>query len=486
MVAITAAASAAVPLAAVGGGAAVAAKGLVAVALGAGGGILGVAPAPPPQRLARAMPPAPAPALQRRPASAASPVAAPAAAPAALAATPLLAAEPLAAAAAPPPGVVAPAPAPKVARREPSSPAAREGKRRAEGPGDVLGVDGLRSLGAQFAPGSGTGCMPEWLRSFLHSNRANPLLLGCALQLLACSASACGLVLQRASSRTRGNRSLHLAGRAGVALCVLAALPDTLSYLLAPQSLLAQLGCLEPMVVAALAWFLLPDDAELITGQEVATTLLCVAGTIGCASCAPEGSVVLQGPEVEEGALEMRVFLYLLLLIPAFGSLAYEEHEERRRNTRPCCQGLLLPALAGASLAIQRLTMAALGVALQAHGGVPSLSLLGDPAVPALAVVLGLAAISCLFHVWRGAREQPPHVFVPVYCAISAALQLAQSVLVLREYRSEPLQKVIYSIGFCSLSLMGVARLHSEHATHLYDMQPKIRSASTGLSIRVL
>jgi len=337
------------------------------------------------------------------------------------------------------------------------------------------------------------GSTPSWRHlasDFLESQRPHALLVGTILQLLACLVSACGLVIQRAVA-TGGCQSESLWSFVGLALVFFSALPDAVSYLLAPQSLLAQLGCLEPLLVALLAMWALPEDAETLTRTKFIMTILSVVGAAGCAACAPSGSVLLLAPEAEEGALESRIATYLRLAMPLVLFLTLQEQREQRtpHSLPRWSRGLLLPSLAGVSLAVQRMAMAALGVALQVradHGDNTVLALLMNRSVLSLGLLLAVASGCCLIFVWRGARQLPPHVFVPLYCAISAALQLLQSVFVLREYRDEPTSKAFYSLAACAVSLSGVAMLHLEYTTNLPDERPKVRSSTTGLLVRLI
>lgn len=287
--------------------------------------------------------------------------------------------------------------------------------------------------------------------TFLPNSIVSPLLLGAGLQIIACVVSACGLVLQRASTVYSPKRVLQ---GAGLFFCVSTAVPDTLSYVLAPQSLLALLCCLEPLLVSGIAVLVLPEDAKLIKKNEVFAMVLCVLGTLGCAACAPSSSVIIKGPE-EEGNMHVRFFLYALVAFPALGWFLWQEHIDERQHIPPAHGELLLPTIAGMSLALQRLFMASLGASLQADG----LSLFA--VISAFAILCG--ALSTLFHVYRGTQEQPPHVFVPIYCGISAAIQLVQSAVVLREYRDEPPDMCVYTLISAAISLGGVTHLYLEH-----------------------
>jgi hypothetical protein len=291
--------------------------------------------------------------------------------------------------------------------------------------------------------------------------------LGVLLQVIACITSACGLVLQRATADVDQPR--QYLGFAGVAFCVLSSLPDMLSYLFAPQSLLALLCCFEPLLVSTLGIWLLPGDMKTVTRHDLAALVVGVAATMACAAFAPSSSVMLKEPEAE-GALQIRLLLYGCFAVPAFGLLMWEEHVAQRKHLRDHFGGggvILPPTLAALSLAVQRLSLAVLGLALQ-HAEVkwtlrPWVVLHSPSAVLAL-IVMVVCALNCLFHVWRGTREQPPHLFMLAYCAISAALQLCQSMVVLREFREEPYLKVLCSVLLALLSLSSVAWMHAEQA----------------------
>merc|ERR1719262_366834 len=119
---------------------------------------------------------------------------------------------------------------------------------------------------------------------------------------------------------------------------------------------------------------------------------------------------------------------------------------------------LKLPLVAATSMALQRLALGMLGVSVRALHWQPWL-VLTSPTVLCTAGVAIVCLLSCAYHVCQGVLEAPPHIFVPLYCAMSSVLQLFQSMVIMREFQDEPTEKVLLTLACAGLSLIGIARL---------------------------
>merc|ERR1719502_860535 len=107
--------------------------------------------------------------------------------------------------------------------------------------------------------------------------------------------------------------------RVGLGTYMATLLPDMLSYLLAPQTVLTVLSAVEPLLVSVLAAVLIPRDSALITSQQSLATALCVAGTLGCVLFTPS-SASIAGSAATAGAQLHAVnthhlMMYIILVV---------------------------------------------------------------------------------------------------------------------------------------------------------------------------
>jgi len=298
--------------------------------------------------------------------------------------------------------------------------------------------------------------------------------VGAVLQLVARAFTAVGIIMQRAAM---DDESMVMLWRVGLITYMVTTIPDMLSYLLAPQAVLTVLSSVEPLLVSVLVALLLPRDAALITPQHSMATALCVAGTLGCVLFAPHGAAAPEEDafkgiwDSEEGAERLfhpagahRLMLYLAVVVPVLVLLSRQVYRHvqtmgRGMSSKICF--LQLPLVAAMSLALQRLALGMLGASLRALNWQPLL-VLQSPTVLCTAGAAVVCMLMCAYHVCQGVLEVPPHIFVPLYCALSALLQLFQSMAIMQEFRDEPAGKVLLPTFACAaVSLLGIMRLSS-------------------------
>lgn len=320
--------------------------------------------------------------------------------------------------------------------------------------------------------------LPE-SRSRSGSRVSGSAVSGAFLQLLARMFAGAGLVVQRAAAADDAKVRMW---RIGLASYVVSTLPDMLSYLLAPPAVLTVLSSVEPLLVSVLAILMLPQDAALLTSRQSLATAACVVGTLGTVLFAPSGAASLRGPgalaatevsshgiwEAAPGAEKLfepsgahRLFFYLSIVIPLFVYIARQVHKHKMAVLSIPCQqvsSFWLMLIAAMSLALQRLSLGVLGVSLNALHWQPYL-VMSSPSILVTAVLAVLCIASCGYHVVLGVAEAPPHIFVPLYCATSMLMQLFHSMVIVREFRDESVEKVFLTLACAAITFGGVVSL---------------------------
>lgn len=277
--------------------------------------------------------------------------------------------------------------------------------------------------------------------------------------------SATGLVCQRyaflchAGIKGKGNVvKPWFIWAVGTAFVALSTLPDVLSYFAASNVMLAVLGCLQPVFVSLMAYFMLQ---EAFTIFEVLGSGLCVLGTIGVVVFAPKEAVanthVFQVLPWEEPGCRWYltvmcalVACLLLLLLRTKGSQATRRPWES--NLR--CIGM--PFLFAAVATLGKLWNIQLAIAISdAHlsGGTWNMrwTLLGTGGLMILCAIIS-------FLVTQGGMSDTAmesHVFIPSCFAFGVALNFIQAV-VLKEFAGLPYWQMCVSAICAAIAVLGV------------------------------
>lgn len=255
----------------------------------------------------------------------------------------------------------------------------------------------------------------------------------------------------------------------GTAFLALSTLPDVLSYFAASNVMLAVLGCLQPIFVSLMAYFML---CEAFTMRDVLGSFLCVIGAVGVVAFAPKEAVAnshkFQVLPWEEptclGYLVVMCVLVTCLLVALLRQKASESFEgkdlENENKTREGIGANLkavgMPFLVGAVATLGKLWNVQLAIAISdAHlsGGTWSMrwTLLGTAALMALCAVVA-------FVITQGGMADTAiesHVFIPSCFAFGVALNFVQAV-VLKEFVGLPWWQVWASALCAAVSVCGV------------------------------
>jgi len=308
-------------------------------------------------------------------------------------------------------------------------------------------------------------------------------LRGSVLQLVARAFTAVGLIMQRAGV---DDESMAVVRTVGLVTYMATAVPDMLSYLLAPRAVLMVLSSVEPLLVSVLAAVLLPRDAAVLTSRHSLATLLVVVGTLGCVlfspnakigevTTVPVGTTELWDNSMSTGAAKLfqpagmhRLMLFLVVAVPVLICFAHKAHKNKMAKlySSPSANiGVQLAFTAAMSLSLQRLALEMLGVSLHAvHWEVRFV--LQTPAIIVTACLAIVCMLSCSYHVWQGIKEMPPHIFVPLYCGMSTLAQLLQSMAIMREFRDEPAEKMFLTLACAGVTFLGVVWLSKAPPAH--------------------
>lgn len=297
-----------------------------------------------------------------------------------------------------------------------------------------------------------------------------PVLAGAAMQLSARVFAAFGLVMQRAAAIDSERVLLRNVGL----VCYLATLvPDALSYLLAPPTLLTTLFGVEPLIVSVVIAVALPCDAVLITGQHSIATALCILGSLGYVLCIiGSGSTleVTSSHEVQEASVawfdhggDIRVLVLVPAMMLLLGILAAASYVHKDTMLASRFRSLQLPIMAAASLALQRLLLRVLSILLQTMQWQP-LKVVHSPPVLGCVAALIVCTMVCCHAVVRGIQEALPHIFVPLYTTMSVLLQYFMVAVIMREFRDETVtDRLLLPVQVLSIAFafVGISKLHT-------------------------
>lgn len=279
-------------------------------------------------------------------------------------------------------------------------------------------------------------------------------LCGAVLQLVARAFTAVGLIMQRMALDTDTALALW---RVGLATYIATILPDMLSYMLLPQSMLALLSSVEPLLVSALAMVLVPQDAATLKSQHTLATAFCIGGSLGCLLFSPSRSEAFP----PASGSPHRLIPYILVVAPVLLYLvrqAYTHKKLMNFGVSSSISCLHLPFVAASFLALGRLCLGMLGASLHAvHWQLGAT--FASPGIMLTTILATVCMLGCAFHVCQGVQESPPHIFVPLYCTMSSIMQLIQAVVVLRDFQDMTSERVVHTLVSLAFSLLGIVLL---------------------------
>jgi hypothetical protein len=294
-------------------------------------------------------------------------------------------------------------------------------------------------------------------------------LIAVVLQMNAQFFAAVALVMQRMAS---DDRAMSVLRQVGIITYLVTSIPDMLSFFLAPRSVIMLLFPVAPVVVSGLAWMLVQRDAATFNSQHTMAISMSVAGILGCVLVGPSNTWILRSADEAAPSTiwddssgdwffsrgSHRVLAYIIVVVLVMIYNAHEALHHKKLMNRGFFHQmsyLKLPCLAAMSLALQRM---ALGI-LTESVHVFHWQLLFSPFVMTTFCFAVVCMLSCVYHVSQAIIVSPPHLFMPLYYGISSVAQLLQSMVITREFREEPIDKIFLNFACMTITMVGILRL---------------------------
>lgn len=259
----------------------------------------------------------------------------------------------------------------------------------------------------------------------------------------------------------------------GTIFLVLSTLPDVLSYFAASNVMLAVLGCLQPVFVSLMAFFLLH---EAFTVSDLLGSSLCVIGAMGVIAAAPHESAAnshsFQVLPWEDPICRCYLVTMSALVVCLLSVLNNQSLQARDATHKPGnLTSVGMPFLVAAVATLGKLWNVQLAIAISdAHlsGGMWNLrwSLLGTIALMVVCALVAFVATQ------RGISDpcMESHVFIPSCFAFGVALNFIQAV-VLKEFIGSPIWQVSVSALCAAIAVFGVFVMQWQPCSAAQDLK---------------
>jgi len=264
--------------------------------------------------------------------------------------------------------------------------------------------------------------------------------------------SALGLTMQRWSHVRRANNDedtrpgCELEWSVGVALCIVAAVPNVLSYTLAPMVVCGTVNCLQLVFVTILASVLLHEP---FSGRSALGMLVCCCGAWLCLYFGPSGTGTVR---TEEELYTGQVVFYLIGALSVMVALLLFEHGEMfgvEYSRYIKWHRITLPLACSLVYGTEKVFNS--GLALQSD----HTKMFFDPLfLMSASMTAALGALDFYMNtlaVWR----LPIQLFVPMSFGMGTTIQYVQSVGIFEELNGLPWVRWILSILGMLMALCG-------------------------------
>mmetsp|Transcript_16502 Transcript_16502/g.47857 ORF Transcript_16502/g.47857 Transcript_16502/m.47857 type:complete len:324 (-) Transcript_16502:194-1165(-) len=279
-------------------------------------------------------------------------------------------------------------------------------------------------------------------------------LVGLALALSNSLLSSFGFILQRKAQLLNEKspceepyQRRHCLWAFGVALYILAALPDVVAYALIPQVVCTTVACFRLVLATFLAHKLLGEKVERRAALGMAA---CSIGTALCLVCGPR-SADIGTTSWEGGPHHPHLWTYLGVTLGLLVALLVIEHSEWARLRRGL-RGMTLPLATGLGFAVEKVLNTELGFIrapqhfeelLQAHLWC------------CMAASVGVLGLVDLYLNLRGAATMRVQLFLPLTFAFGTTLQFFQSAVIFNEFAELTQSRMALSGLGAVLALIG-------------------------------
>mmetsp|Transcript_56310 Transcript_56310/g.131964 ORF Transcript_56310/g.131964 Transcript_56310/m.131964 type:complete len:389 (+) Transcript_56310:47-1213(+) len=262
--------------------------------------------------------------------------------------------------------------------------------------------------------------------------------------------SSMGLTMQRAA-RLRQQEALFrwpYLRLCGLAIYILAALPDVVSYALMPEVVCGTFAGFRLVVVFAMAHVFL---GERIRRREVYGISVCIVGTILCAVCGPRPE---QRAAAELSGSGIKVFIYLSSGLLVLLALLVLEHLQRfQERMRQSLLRFILCSAASLAFGLEKVVNTLLG------SFTFSFDMLLHPPEHAASISMASAVVAFgildLYLTDRGTGKMTVKVFAPVVFAYGQCLQVFQSIFIFEDFKGTAGENVFFALLGAVLSLLG-------------------------------
>lgn len=234
----------------------------------------------------------------------------------------------------------------------------------------------------------------------------------------------------------------------GVAIYILAAVPDVLSYILVPQVICSAVACFRLVIVAIMAYAVLGEKSSV---KQFFGMMGCTIGTFMCLCFGP---VRMGKAAMVSGFDHPYVTMYLVAggVVGLFLlTLDHLDDFSSKCSLSARCRCFTLPLITGLAFAISKVYNTMIGFITTPHMD----NVLLHPQWIAMAIAIALLGLTDLYLNLRATRLMPVQIFVPVSFAWSTVLLYFQSVVLFAEFHDLPGIKAALSMTGAIISLLG-------------------------------
>jgi len=259
----------------------------------------------------------------------------------------------------------------------------------------------------------------------------------------------------------------------GVAIYIVASVPDVISYTLVPQVVCSAVACFRLVVVTVLACTVL---GEKLSARQSLGMAACTIGTFLCLCFGPirmEKAAMLSGFQHPEVKIYLAAGAGVLLMLFALDHANVFSSKCSKLSAR--CRTITLPLLTGLAFAMSKVFNTMIGFLQQPHMNMNDILL--HPEWIAMASAVAILGITDFYLNLRATRLMAVQVFVPVSFVWCISLQYFQSVVLFAEFDGLDTLHAGLSIAGACISLLGAICIQLPKI----DRTTELRKKSNGI-----
>mmetsp|Transcript_68153 Transcript_68153/g.197559 ORF Transcript_68153/g.197559 Transcript_68153/m.197559 type:complete len:338 (-) Transcript_68153:278-1291(-) len=278
-------------------------------------------------------------------------------------------------------------------------------------------------------------------------------LVGLALSVLNGLLSSVGFILQRKAQLLSEPCQcievwqVRLIWAVGIALYILAAVPDAFAYALVPQLVCTTVACGRLVLVTILAHSFLEEQVQR---RAVIGIFLCSIGTAVCLVYGPR-SADIEVAMLEDGPYHAQLWMYFGVGLALLVTLLSVDHAAWTK-ARHGLHYAVLPLATGLAFALEKVLNTELGYLRAPRSPQEALQ---APLWCGMVASIGVLGLTDFYLSVRGAATMPVQFFVPASFAFGTALQFFQSVVIFDEFAAMTPARAALSSSGAILALIG-------------------------------